>query len=125
MQSQIQVVTKYKDFLAHMMQPNPNTFYYFRTPEWEEIKPISIPEINNVVIYCDVIDENGAFYLHPSFAPELIQLPHKFKSPIIVNTSAPFSPYPDGQPLDIDNLTRYCLSHRVGLHIPDIVFKWK
>lgn len=125
MQSQIQVVTKYKDFLAHMMQPNPNVFYYLRTPEYEEIKPIVLPETREVTIYADIIDENGGFYLHPSFTPELLNMPVVFKSPIIVNTSTPFGPFPENQPLNLNTLTRYSLMHKLGLHIPDVIFKWK
>ncbi len=125
MHTKIQVVTKDKDFLAHMMQPNPEVYYYFRPKEYDEIKTINIPEIREVVIYADIIDEHGAIYTHPSFAPELLNMPIEFKSPIIVNTSNPLNPFPENQTLDLNNLTRYVMLHKVGFHIPDVIYKWK
>lgn len=124
MQPQIQVVTDYKKFLAHLMRPNPDVFYYLRPEACKEIREVNLPQNRDIVMYFDVIDEFGNLYLHPSFVPEMLNTPLEFKSPIMVNTSTPFGLFPESHDLTLNNLTRYCLLHKIGLHIPEIIFQW-
>lgn len=123
MATKIHTIDNYAEFLNTLKSPNPDIIYQLLLPNYIQLEKLEL-DINHTLVYTDLYVGNN-LKLYKSFAPEILQQPNKFLSPIYVHTLTPIilnnKILEESNPLDV--ITRNILTQIVGLHIPKPIFK--